>query len=432
MIAEDRIEFLAERYNVLDSDDLLEFVDYVGDKKVVKFMDEIIFVYEDVFKKSVIYKGDVINKYKRTIWISEYSFINIVESDPTLNKIYTQWIILLFINHIKNDELDEAVRLVLEDLVGLNELLSKYDEIKNRKDFIRLARLKLKINLPSDINKFTSIGELFSGVDPFIERDVSDFKKKILNLESIGAGLIMFEDRDYLVFTPFTAKASSLLDGLVNWCTARDGTNMFDSYTNKRKPDGTKSRLYIVFEKTFIEQGIGEIYQFHFESGQYMDKSNSSMNPNNILSKNKRLSEFFKNELIKIYKTKGVSQDLTNPYLNGLFNLGLGEYVFDVIDINTESIMIEGKVIRNMDKIIRLKKLKFIYINNCMLTNIPRDIDELTQLEVLSLPNNKISEIPNSLSGCKNLKIINLKNNKIKNSSNDLVDNENIVSLILE
>ena len=182
---EDRIEFLAERYNVLDSDDLLEFVDYVGDKKVIKFMDEIIFVYEDVFKKSVIYKGDVINKYKRTIWISEYSFINIVESDPTLNKVYTQWIILLFINHIKNDELDEAVRLVLEDLVGLNELLSKYDEIKNRKDFIRLARLKLKISLPSDINKFTSIGELFSGVDPFIERDVSDFKKKILNLESI-------------------------------------------------------------------------------------------------------------------------------------------------------------------------------------------------------------------------------------------------------
>ena len=55
-------------------------------------------------------------KGKLQIRVTEEIFNNIVAADPSANKQYVEWMLIVFAKHIKDGDINQAVRFVTEDL----------------------------------------------------------------------------------------------------------------------------------------------------------------------------------------------------------------------------------------------------------------------------------------------------------------------------
>jgi len=151
------------------------------------------------------------------------------QADPSKNKQYVEWLCKQYIQKL----------FKLEDINRANETLLRFDKIKNKLE-------------QKDINKYT-FHQLESLMDKHFDDVVLDVDAKDVE----GAKIVYNGPLGQLTI-PSTRKASCELGKGTKWCTAANKNNMFDHY-HKQGP------LYIWKDKS------GEKYQFHFESGQFMD-----------------------------------------------------------------------------------------------------------------------------------------------------------------
>ena len=108
-------------------------------------------------------------KGKQSIKLTDVIFEDIVDADPSSNKQYVQWMIKVFMTHIKDGEVEQAIRFLSEDLPEANEFLQVFDNVKNKKVFKRSA--PNRPNAPqnvTDINQYNTLGQLYSVVSPFV------------------------------------------------------------------------------------------------------------------------------------------------------------------------------------------------------------------------------------------------------------------------
>jgi hypothetical protein len=142
--------------------------------------------------------------------------------------------------------------------------------------------IKYKSKLPiekRDINRYNSIRDLYS----LIQTLENDGIKSQKDIKREGAEVV-YEDSEWKIVIPHTKKASCIYGAHTKWCTAGRSGNMFEYY-NKRGP------LYIN-----INNQTGDKYQFHFESGSFMDAEDEKISLRKI-----GLSE----EAIGYYKSIG-------------------------------------------------------------------------------------------------------------------------------
>lgn len=278
---------------------------------------------------------------KQSIKLTEPIFQDIVDADPSSNKQYVQWMIQVFLNHIKDEDIDQAVRFLAEDLPEANEFLGVFDKVKNKKVFKRSA--PNRPNAPqnvTDINQYNDLAHLYSVVSPFVgteddEDDDGESKlwKKLKKYIDLGEARLAYRDNDVLVYTPLTIDSScDPLGPLASWCTRRAGNSYFDSYRrNNPKPDGSLSDYYVVMpKKLFDGDDEGGVFplQIHFESNQLHDKNNSSIERSGkldeILSRFSGLRDFFKRELgalVEMDVTRGTGL-MDSPYIKYLNKFG--------------------------------------------------------------------------------------------------------------
>lgn len=278
---------------------------------------------------------------KQSIKLTEAIFQDIVDADPSSNKQYVQWMIQVFLNHIKDEDIDQAVRFLAEDLPEANEFLGVFDKVKNKKVFKRSA--PNRPNAPqnvTDINQYNDLAHLYSVVSPFVgteddEDDDGESKlwKKLKKYIDLGEARLAYRDGDVLVYTPLTIDSScDPLGPLASWCTRREGNSYFDSYRrNNPKPDGSLSDYYVVMpKKLFDGDDEGGVFplQIHFESNQLHDKNNSSIERSGkldeILSRFSGLRDFFKRELgalVEMDVTRGTGL-MDSPYIKYLNKFG--------------------------------------------------------------------------------------------------------------
>ena len=278
------------------------------------------------------------NKGKQTVKLTDEIFNDIVESDPSRNKQYVQWMIQVFLRHINDGDIEQAIRFLTEDLPEASEFLTIFDDVKNKKVFKRSA--PNRPNAPqnvTDINQYTSLAQLYSVVSPFIgasdeesEDGESPLWKKLKKYIDLGEAKLVYRDGDVLIYSPLTIESScDPLGSLASWCTRREGNTYFDSYRkNNPKPDGTNSDYYVIMPKNlFNGDDEGDTYplQFHFESNQLHDKNNTSIEKssklNEVLSRFSGMKEFFKKELgnlveMDVVKGTGLMDSSYIKYLN--------------------------------------------------------------------------------------------------------------------
>lgn len=176
-------------------------------------------------------------------------FTQIIQSDPTYSvdkpdKMgkYGKWLLNLY----------RKGNLKIEDLYKAKEYLTYFSKYINKIE-------------TKDINKFQTLPQLYKTVEPFMTADKNNQRMATSKSDEIRQlkkdVKKVYEDSDWLILIPLTREAAIYYGKNTQWCTAAErSSNYYDTYT-KEGP------LYININKKDNRK-----YQFHFESGQFMDE----------------------------------------------------------------------------------------------------------------------------------------------------------------
>lgn len=354
-------------------------------------------------------KQEVNKKIK--VRVGEKVFEDATNADPTPKKVYVQWILKTFVNFIKEGHMEEATRFVDEDLPQANEYLEVFDKVKNTKIFSETGS-------PTDINQYKDLSQLYSAVDPFIEKEVGQLEGDILKYVKANRAKVLYQDSNWMVYQPLDRDANCVMSAYASWCTAREGNTMFKSYTTERgrlEPDGSPSKIYVIINKDVLKGKSNEVYQFHFESDQFKDRNNgSNINLYQFFQKNPKLGNFFKNVLTPLAKQVGGSLQRNN-YLKILMAMGEVDDIFNFIDTDTKELDLSGMQLPKLPNVLgKFKEVTQLVASNVGLHELPDSIGEMTNLTMLLLSNNNLKSLPESIGKLKNLEILNIRGNDIK------------------
>lgn len=206
--------------------------------------------------------------------IKDTDFDRIIRLDPTFRSdrdkvgTYGKWLLNLF----QKGKLDNEGHV--------RDLLTRFEEVKNQ--------LKNK-----DIMKYKSLEE----VDEMLDNDDSykdlSARQKLRQTQNAvrktnideDASLV-FEDSNWEVWVPHTYEASCKLGQGSTWCTASTSSDYY--YRMYKNQYG--GEYYININKRTKEK-----YQFHFESHQFMDMNDYSIDLEEFMNEpgNSGLSEFY-------------------------------------------------------------------------------------------------------------------------------------------
>jgi len=443
-----RLEFLISNFNVCDIaneklvDGLHTEMVEAGYQNMDIIEGESILAYKFTMSTVKVNRsGEDLIKKTHKIFISREVFDSMVHSDPTKNKTNTQWMLNIFTNLIKDNNIEEAIRFVEEDLPQAEEYLTIFEDNKRKKKFkeyCKLSYVLLNVSDPTNINQYSSLSQLYDAVDPFIVRDASEIEKTLLKFVEMGHAEIPVKDRKFTVFIPKTTEANVIFDKFASWCTAKSGNSMFESYTkNNLRPDGKKSKIYIVINNEFFKGGSNlldneMIYQLHFETKQVKNKnqSNTADFYLHVISKSEGVSNFFNSELTNMAKEKFKIDN--NVYLDYLIKFGWTQALFDLMLDVTPVIKLMNKEVPKLADMSKFTELRQLIICNSKLHQLHPTIGKLNYLESLALPNNNITTLPKEIGNLKNLVFINLLGNPLSEIPDEIkyLDTKNGGSLI--
>ena len=427
----DRLTFLAETFDVFEPssetdknilDDKLQVLKKEGYKcSLVKSNDDLIL-------SILSTKMNDKNRLLKKVSVSSDIFSAMITADPTDNKMYLQWMLNVFTRLIKEGtktSLDNAKRFVLEDLPQANSYLVLFEDNKRKRKFRELCKASYSIkNLedPTNINQYKSLAQLFDSVDPFIEKEPSAVERTLKKFVDSGQALIPVKDRKFTLYIPKSTDSSVVFDNFANWCTAKKGNSMFTHYTSSyKKPNGKNSDIYIIVNNKFFTGDSKEIVQIHFETDQIKDRKNDSNVSiyESILSESEGLSNFFYEELITMAKEykRGIDN---NKYLDFLVKFGFADSLFELIDIETDTIRFSEREIPRIPDITKFKNLEQLIISKASLVDLHESIGTLYNLEMLILPKNKIKSLPKEIGNLKKLEFLNIIGNPIKDFPNEI------------
>jgi Leucine-rich repeat (LRR) protein len=386
---------------------------------------------------------------KKKALLSKEVYHELVKGDPTtrLNDVdldtedkdeiakvkagnYVQWLVKQYLNvsteaqpgePTYDREFKQSQSVFIEDLYKVTNDLMKFDRFKNR--------------IPQesrDINKL-NVQQLYELVKDFsLEKTkaTKDEKKAASETYEHPGGKIAFRGSNWTVVeisdTGKLGKDAACFyggnylepsKGETRWCTSSPGLNWFDRYIK----DGP---LYVVIPNNYEgkrgeSSGLpAERYQFHFQSNQFMDVHDHSVNLVELLNgPMSELKDYFKPEF-----AKGVTVGGTKFAVDSFSSGAVGKFValYGVEDLFTnlppelEEFQINNRdsnnvIVRIPEDIGKFKNLKMILLENCI-AEIPESVCQLTKLRFIALINNpQLKTVPGCLVNLPNLTFINLK-----------------------
>jgi len=404
-----RIDYLINKFKIVDStldySDLDIFTNITGGDS-----DEVYFI---------------INKLTNDIIISRPVLDLLVSADPTIKKVYSQWIMnclnkilrVHFTNDLTVYNLERnlfntkgALTFLNEDLPQVFKYLTIFDQLKKTKIFREQSKSNMSIidlKDATDINQYHSIHTVYDAIFPYIPKNYGEFFLKLQTYSVGKEAEIVFEDKTFMVYIPFSRRANEVLNEFASWCTTQSGNTQFTRYTKDyKRPDGAHSKLYVVINKNNYN-----MFQLHFETDQINNNSNRFDEQNfikNFLNISIGLNNFFYNELLSLSRfIKG------NKYAKRAISLGYGKILIDMHDIDAKTITIRNMKLTPDLSLKRFDQLKMVVLIETQLNEFPNDVLNVSNLEVLSLPKNNISFIPEDISKLKKLRLINLVGNRL-------------------
>lgn len=333
---------------------------------------------------------------------------------------YVQWMI----NQIKrlrpdgvnpNQPSNDAIKLFFEDLYKVKDDLIKFERFKGQ----------LPVD-KRDINKLTS-DELYDLVKDFSLEKATTTKAERKDAKyAHPGGSFELETPNYVITkitrTDELGKEAACFYGGQNketrWCTSAPGLSYFERYIK----DGPLYQIYDKNSEPSKETGLpSDRWQFHFQSNQFMDKHDRSVNLVEFLNNtDEEVKKYFKPQFMenmtKSTGKGGSSIDVEfprSPAAQFIALYGFDEF-FESIPENVTKMDFSGGNSGSQGfplpkSIGRLKNLEGLHIDG-LISELPSEICECKKLRYLSLPNNKnLKSIPECLKDLPNLKLVNFK-----------------------
>ena len=218
-------------------------------------------------------------------------------ADPTPNKKYVLWIVRQFVkNNLKFEDINEFLR---------NDIQNFHELPKQRKQ---------QLGIETDINQYTwrDIREIAIKLEK--ATDLEEPVDAELDYENIDDMKVLYVGDMGQLITPETEAASCEIGRGTRWCTAAtESDNEFSNYAI----DGP---LYVwIPSRKMPEKKISNKFQFHFETGQFMDQNDKTIDS--------ELLQYFRTEhpVFKKLFAKSeapIAQDPDSVYFYALVTIG--------------------------------------------------------------------------------------------------------------
>ncbi len=170
----------------------------------------------------------------------ERTFDKLVQADPSQQKKYLSWLMNWANNGGK-----------MEDLPKAHEYL----------DILDRGRVR-----GFDLNSVKTLPELFRVVEPFLAKPTQGQEEKEQRAQVDTVTKYVYQGPEGMILIPTTEGASQFWGRGTQWCTAATkGQCLYSEYAGR-------GPLYVV-----IPKGSAERFQLHFETGQFMDATDTPL-----------------------------------------------------------------------------------------------------------------------------------------------------------
>ena len=234
----------------------------------------------------------------------------VYNADPTREKLYVYWIISL----LKK----KSERVFLEDLHRVTTALTIFEQIKRN-----LPERERNIFNFKTLNDLEQLTDLFQDEIPMSNRERKGKGSPVENEYEV-----LFENDDFMIILPKTYRASCWWGKGTKWCTA------FTEYDRYYKDYSQQGQLYIIYDKNQERS----LYQFHFETGQYMDENDIRIDIDEFYRNHPDLEESIRKDRIKRMERSQNIEGLVNAIVNNRIedidtqiSIGALDYVRDYI-----------------------------------------------------------------------------------------------------
>lgn len=295
-------------------------------------------------KKKIVREEFLEINYKEKVGEKLYS--DILETDPTFNKQYSQWIFNLYLKLTTDEQKD----IFKEDLYKVKDDLKLFYKHKEK-----LALEK------RDITNFKNLTELYEAIRELASNPDSLQSKSELLKETKKEIDVLLDNDNWMVLIPKTKNSSIIYGKGTRWCTASENYNYFENYSK----DGP---LYIIIDKQIktSEKDYSKIYkhQFHFESDQFMNADDVRIDHIAFLGKYPELLSVFASMKNGFGLTLKLLFGLPIPESEKEITLPAGKTLnLSSIKCDTlpENLIIHGSL--NLEKSDHIKSLKNITVN---------------------------------------------------------------------
>ena len=243
-------------------------------------------------------------------------------ADPTQNKEYVQWLAKVYANQ----------GIKIEDILARGQnALEVYNTYKLKKilppEYRDIGRLSF-----NDLENLTDSSELRQAFDAKQEQDRAKTMPR-------GDSTVYYDDSTIRVLIPNDQDAACFYGQGTRWCTAAQNNNMYKTYS-KQGP------LYIILPKKPTD--ANDKYQFHFESGQYMDASDNQIDLDKIVERYPSLRLAFAEQGIEYYllplMAEADAEELQAQSSELLNSNGVVKHPGGILTINLNNWQAEGHV----------------------------------------------------------------------------------------
>lgn len=199
----------------------------------------------------------------------------LIQLDPTykggdIAGTYAKWILSL------------ANKDKLHNLGHVADILSRFEENKKNLKNKDIMTFKSLEDLDSYLNDKDSYKELSQ------RQELRQTQKAVHNTDLSQDAELVFENSEWVVYVPKTYEASCKLGQGTRWCTATTDSDYYYEHYTYEGP------LYININKSTKEK-----FQFHFESGSFMDAEDDRIELRKFFSDNEELYAFYKPKVMQ-------------------------------------------------------------------------------------------------------------------------------------